>query len=125
MRPTAVSAAVFVNKQFSEALPVRPARTRKRKSAAGLLYLWRKANDTRDAHWQRNLPKNKTNKYFVVKFDDGAIATAEANFFAVYGYDVRAEVFAIALASIESYKNRSAVPLVRLDFDVGQRVSQR
>jgi myo-inositol 2-dehydrogenase / D-chiro-inositol 1-dehydrogenase len=76
----------------------------------------------------------------VVKFDNGAIATAEANFSAVYGYDVRAEVFgsagmvtagdaalkepdvtgvdarralAIALASIESYKNRSPVPLVR------------
>jgi myo-inositol 2-dehydrogenase / D-chiro-inositol 1-dehydrogenase len=29
----------------------------------------------------------------VVKFDNGAIATAEANFSAVYGYDVRAEVF--------------------------------
>jgi myo-inositol 2-dehydrogenase/D-chiro-inositol 1-dehydrogenase len=117
----------------------------------------------------------------VVKFDNGAIATAEANFSAVYGYDVRAEVFgsagmvtagdaaltgmthytsagraqttvrndvelmrdayaaefasfahavrtekepdvtgvdarralAIALASIESYKNRSLAPLVR------------
>jgi hypothetical protein len=29
----------------------------------------------------------------VVKFDNGAIATTEANFSAVYGYDVRAEVF--------------------------------
>lgn len=28
-----------------------------------------------------------------IKFDNGAIATAEANFQAVYGYDVRAEVF--------------------------------
>ncbi len=32
----------------------------------------------------------------VVKFDNGAIATAEANFSAVYGYDVRAEVFGSA-----------------------------
>lgn len=29
----------------------------------------------------------------MVRFDNGAIATAEANFNAVYGYDVRAEVF--------------------------------
>jgi len=29
----------------------------------------------------------------VVNFDSGAIATTEANFSAVYGYDVRAEVF--------------------------------
>ena len=28
-----------------------------------------------------------------VKFDNGSIATAEANFQAVYGYDVRAEIF--------------------------------
>ncbi|MDI6578300.1 dehydrogenase, partial [Bacillus subtilis] len=28
-----------------------------------------------------------------IKFDNGAIATAEANFQAVYGYDVRGEVF--------------------------------
>jgi predicted dehydrogenase len=32
----------------------------------------------------------------VVKFDNGAIATAEANFSAVYGYDVRVEVFGSA-----------------------------
>jgi myo-inositol 2-dehydrogenase/D-chiro-inositol 1-dehydrogenase len=32
----------------------------------------------------------------VVKFDNGAIATAEANFSAAYGYDVRAEVFGSA-----------------------------
>jgi myo-inositol 2-dehydrogenase/D-chiro-inositol 1-dehydrogenase len=32
----------------------------------------------------------------VVKFDNGAIATAEANFSAVYGYDVRAEIFGSA-----------------------------
>jgi myo-inositol 2-dehydrogenase/D-chiro-inositol 1-dehydrogenase len=29
----------------------------------------------------------------VITFDNGAIATAEANFSALYGYDVRAEVF--------------------------------
>ncbi len=32
----------------------------------------------------------------MVKFDNGAIATAEASFSAVYGYDVRAEVFGSA-----------------------------
>jgi myo-inositol 2-dehydrogenase/D-chiro-inositol 1-dehydrogenase len=32
----------------------------------------------------------------VVRFDNGAIATAEANFQAVYGYDVRGEVFGSA-----------------------------
>ena len=32
----------------------------------------------------------------VVRFDNGAIATAEANFSAVYGYDVRGEVFGSA-----------------------------
>jgi myo-inositol 2-dehydrogenase / D-chiro-inositol 1-dehydrogenase len=32
----------------------------------------------------------------LVKFDNGAIATAEANFSAVYGYDVRTEVFGSA-----------------------------
>ena len=32
----------------------------------------------------------------VVKFANGAIAIAEANFSAVYGYDVRAEVFGSA-----------------------------
>ena len=32
----------------------------------------------------------------VIKFDNGAIATAEANFSAVYGYDVRAEAFGSA-----------------------------
>jgi len=31
-----------------------------------------------------------------VRFDNGAIATAEANFQAVYGYDVRGEVFGSA-----------------------------
>jgi myo-inositol 2-dehydrogenase/D-chiro-inositol 1-dehydrogenase len=32
----------------------------------------------------------------LVKFDNGAIGTAEANFSAVYGYDVRAEIFGSA-----------------------------
>jgi myo-inositol 2-dehydrogenase/D-chiro-inositol 1-dehydrogenase len=32
----------------------------------------------------------------VVRFDNGALATAEANFSAVYGYDVRGEVFGSA-----------------------------
>ncbi|MED3928988.1 Gfo/Idh/MocA family oxidoreductase, partial [Priestia megaterium] len=31
-----------------------------------------------------------------IRFDNGAIATAEANFQAVYGYDVRSEVFGSA-----------------------------
>ncbi len=31
-----------------------------------------------------------------IRFDNGAIATAEANFQAVYGYDVRGEVFGSA-----------------------------
>jgi myo-inositol 2-dehydrogenase / D-chiro-inositol 1-dehydrogenase len=32
----------------------------------------------------------------LVRFDNGAIATAEANFNAVYGYDIRGEVFGSA-----------------------------
>ena len=32
----------------------------------------------------------------MITFDNGAIATAEANFSALYGYDVRAEVFGSA-----------------------------
>jgi myo-inositol 2-dehydrogenase/D-chiro-inositol 1-dehydrogenase len=64
----------------------------------------------------------------LIRFDNGALATAEANFSAVYGYDVRGEVFGSAgmvtagdvrLAGMTRYGAAGAsVPTVRRDQDL-------